>query len=481
MGSVTRQLADFVADASFDALPREVAEYAKLVLLDGVICGLAAGGFQRTAMMNAVVAALGGPEEATVFGASRRAPALHAAMANTEAMNLLDADDTFFNSSHFAAFSTAAGLAEAQRLHRSGRELICALAVGFDISARLNLAQLVMEEKDGAFRWSPVQGMGFAAFGAGSSAAVLAHLSRDQVQNVFGLVSWMAPTPAAARMGSRTTFDSMKYANYAGPAHAGVLATRLAEQGYTGDQACLDTDPGFLEAQGGLRSDRSLLVEELGRKWWILETAIKYYPSCRYTHGPIDLLLRLMREHGIAAGEIEEIEVRLNPMAHAMPFFRDPPRRIEPGHRAPLDGAFNIAYVLALAALGRRPGPLWYARETLTDPEVWQLAARVRTAVNPDAAQEAARAFCETRIRRFRETRSAMTLRAGGRSWDAASKHCDGDPWTPETRPTWERLRRKFHDFCGDLLPEHAIDGIANRFAELEAVEDVAVGLPLGA
>ena len=93
-------------------------------------------------------------------------------MANAEIMNLLDADDTFFTSSHFAAFNVAGALAECQRLGRSGRELILGTAVGFDVNARLNLASIVMGEgTDGSFEWASVSGMGFAAFGTAASAA----------------------------------------------------------------------------------------------------------------------------------------------------------------------------------------------------------------------------------------------------------------------------------------------------------------------
>jgi len=146
---------------------------------------------------------------------------------------------------------------------------------------------------------------------------VLSRLNCEQMRNLFGLVSWMAPTSVCMGVTARREFESMKYANYAGVAQAGMLATRLAEQGYVGDQECLDREPGFMRAQGSLKTDFELLVAELGQKWWILETALKYYPSCRYTHGPIDMLRKLMREQRLQAADIERIEIHMNPMAYA--------------------------------------------------------------------------------------------------------------------------------------------------------------------
>ena len=102
---LTTALADFVTTTEYASLPLEVVEYTKLVILDTLICGIAAGNEQRTRMMHKMLLGMGGNEESTVFGLDRRVPSAHAAMANAEAMNLLDADDTFFTTSHFAAWA----------------------------------------------------------------------------------------------------------------------------------------------------------------------------------------------------------------------------------------------------------------------------------------------------------------------------------------------------------------------------------------
>ena len=480
MTDVTTRLADFVHDTQFADLTPEVVDYTKLVILDTILCGIAAGGFERSAMMHAVVKQLGGPAEATVFGLSQRVPAVHAAMANAEIMNLLDADDTFFTSSHFAAFNVAGALAEAQRQDRSGRDLILGTAVGFDVNARLNLASIVMgEAEDGSFRWSPVQGMGFAALGtAASAAAVRGDLDREQVRNLMGLAAWMAPTPTVNTMTERTEHLSFKYANYPGVAQAGMMALALAEQGYVGDQNCLDGD-GFVRAQGCLETDHELMLDELGEKWWILETCIKYYPSCRYTAGPIDMLRRLMHEEGLEAKDIERIEIGVHPMGYALRFFRSPATTIACDHRAPLNGAFNIPYVMALAALGRTPGPQWYAEENLKDPLVWDLASRIVTLEDESARDDVRRAFRESRIRRFRKTPASMRVRAKGREFHCESEYADGDPWTPETRATWERVEEKFESFCGHLMDRSQIRALVERIRTLDRVEKVSSDLPL--
>lgn len=471
-----QRLADFVTNTRFEDLPTDIVDYTKLVILDSLICGIAAGGLERSRMMHRALERIGGRPESTVFGLETRTSSVFAATANAEIMNLLDADDTFFNASHFAVFNVAAALAEAQRTGASGRDMIRSVALGFDVNARLDLAKLTIRIVDGQMRWSPVQGMGYASLGTAASAGALANLDRERMAHALALCAWYAPTPIGNTMHHRTEFDSFKYANYAGAAHAGMWSALLAEQGYTGDLGTLDHDPGFIQAQGAVGADVGIIVEELGSKWWIAETALKYYPSCRYTHGPIEALIGLMQRESLGADEIESIEVRLNPMAFSMPFFRSPATSVAVDHRAPLHGAFNVPYVMALAALGRTPGPAWYSKENLEDPKVWALASRIRTAPDPVATDAGIRAVQETRIGRFRLTRGSLTVRARGREFVFESDFCGGDPWAPETHATWDRIARKAHDFCAGLRSASEIDRLVEQVRTLESAADLSKG-----
>lgn len=475
----TQQLADFVVDTPYEALPSDVIDVAKLLVLDSLVCGIAAGRVERTRMLHRVLERLGGSADATVFGLERRMPSVWAAAANAEIMNFLDADDTFYNATHFAVFNVAGAIAEAQRLGASGKAVIRAVALGYDINSRLELASRKIEVKDGTLRWSPIQGMGYAAFGTAASAGAVAGFGREKMRNAFGLSAWGAPTPAVAGMHHRTAFGTMKCANNAAAAHAGMLSALLADEGYVGDQDVLDTSPGFLEAQGAVATDRELMMEGLGEKWWILEAAVKYYPSCRYTHGPIDAIRSLMQRERLAPREIERIEVRINPMAHGMKIFSVPLEQIPRDHRGPLSSEFNIPYVLALAALGRTPGPGWHTRDNLEDPEVRSLAARVHLALDPQLADEAVRAVRDTRIGRFPKTRRSLTVRARGQDHVFEGDYADGDPWSPETKPSWERVRQKLHEFCEGILPRAQRDELADRVQGLEAVKNVSKELVL--
>ena len=467
--NITQTIADFASSTRFEDLPADVVDYTKLLILDTLICGLAAGKMERTAMMHRVLEEFGGEEDAVVFGSARRYPAALAGMANAEAMNALDADDTFFTSSHFAAFHVATALAEAERLNASGKDLILAVVLGFDVNARINLASEVIRQNEaGELEWANLQGMGFAAMGSAVTSGVLRKLDREQMRNTLGLVAYAAPNPVFNTTSTRRKHHSFKYANYSGTTFAGVMSAMLAQRGYNAEQTCLD-DAAFIRAQGCLASVDELLLEDLGKKWWITETAIKFYPSCRYTHGPIDMLTSLMAEEGLRADDIEQCTIFINPMGYALLFFREPAKSLELDHCAPLSGAFNIPYVMALAALGRRPGPGWYSEESLQDPAVWSLASRFEVAPDEKGQREVVAALGE-KIRRFRKTPASIVVRARGVEYRRSTEYVNGDPWSEETLATWEKVSRKFHQFCEDLISSRDIDHLTEQFRGLDGI-----------
>ena len=110
------------------------------------------------------------------------------------------------------------------------------------------------------------------------------------MRNALGLTGWFAPGPGTARSARQSKWWTMKYSSYPQVAQAGAQAALFAREGYVCDHNILDGEDGFWKMQGSVSTDQTLLTENLGKDWWIEETAIKYYPSCRYTAAPIDML-----------------------------------------------------------------------------------------------------------------------------------------------------------------------------------------------
>lgn len=475
--SSSQELARFAVGTQFDDLPDDVVDYGKLVLLDTVICGLAASRLERSRMVQRVAARFGGPAEATVFGLPQKVASVNAAHANADMMNALDADDTFFNSAHFAAFGVAAGLAEAERLHAGGADLLRASVLAFEVNARLNLSTSLMEYVDGEFRFSPLSSHGYAGLGAAAACAVVGGTDAERLTHAFGLTGWLAPTAKNSDLVHRERWGSFKYGPYGAIAQAGMLAAALAEEGYVGDPDILDLEPGFFRGQGYLGTDRSELTAGLGEKWWILDTSLKPYPTCRFTHASIDAVLAFVARTGVGVEEIEAIDVRMSPAAYRSNFFRNPAREIEPDSVAPLNGGFNIPYAIAVALLGVPPGPRWYDAHLLGDPDVWALAHRITTAPDPVLDEEWRQELERHPGGQIRRTRGSLTIRARGQEHVIESDFALGDPWQEDTRADWSFVERKFADFCDGIVPAGQQKELLEVVRCIEDVEDVATDL----
>lgn len=473
MALMTEQLADFATGVQIADLPEDVVEYTKLVIFDTLVCGIGAARMERTKMAHQVVARLGGPAESTVLGSETKAPAAMAAAFNSEIMYALDADDTLFNSAHFATMVVAPALAEAERISAPGADMVRAVAVGYDVNSRLNLGCSYMEYVDGKFRWSELIGSGYGSLGAAVSAGVVSGLPQEKMLHALALAAGTAPGARNSNSMERRELASFKVCPNMNIVQAGMTALLLAEVGYKGETDLLDLQPGFFEAQGFLSVNRDLILDQLGEHWWILDSAIKYYPSCRYTSAPIDTIRDLMNERGLKPDDIEHIEVRLNPGAYSMSMFNTPEKFIYPDHRGALMGAFNIPYHLALSVLGRTPGARWYEPENTQDPRVWEIASRVSTRPDPELDSDWESAVTESFIGRPRRTRGSLTITARGEEFVTDVEYARGDPWSPRTKASWDSLLQKAFDFCGDYMSRSRIEQLADTVRKLDSVGDV--------
>ena len=82
---------------------------------------------------------LGGRAQSHILGSKRKTSIPVAAFVNAELSSALDADEVLLNSSHQATAIVPGALAIAESLGSSGKELITAVAVGYDVAARIGL------------------------------------------------------------------------------------------------------------------------------------------------------------------------------------------------------------------------------------------------------------------------------------------------------------------------------------------------------
>src|SRR3546814_15019759 len=112
--------------------------------------------------------------------------------------------------------------------------------------------------------------------------------------------------------GIRAGFGTMTKPLHVGrAAENGVTAALLVRNGFTANEEALDGKWGYL-AVAGPGGEPALVRERFGKPFTMLSPgiSIKPYPSGVLTHPSMDALLFLLREEGIAAGEIARVTLR---------------------------------------------------------------------------------------------------------------------------------------------------------------------------
>ncbi len=434
--NLTQTLADFAARTAFEDLPDAVVRECRRLVLDTVGCAL--GGLRTESGQIALryVDRLGGRAAATVLGRAQRNSAANAGYANARLANVLDADDTFPTSAHFGNATVFSALALAEDGDRTGRDLITAIAVGFDIGARVgSWMGAPFQIRDGrVVGWNELGGppasVTWAALGACASAA---GLSPEQAHHAFGIGGANCPQPSIRKWAGSDRQPMYKYADAGWCADVGINAAMLASLGSTGFTGILDGEDGFWKLYGSPTHDDEVLLAGLGADWQILNTTYKPWPCCRWIHHPLTAFTRLMAEHGLAAQDIDRVVVRANPFALTSIFCEQQPADA-------LSAEFSHPHALAVTAHGVAPGPEWYAPSVLSSAEIRRFRAKVFVEPEPRSANIAEWMGGG----QWRGVPGGVDLEVGGERYSATADYALGDPWSAETLMSDAQLVTKF-------------------------------------
>ncbi len=230
--STADAIARFVADTPFEAIPPGALARARSCLVDTLGAALGGSRLRAGRIAVALVEAEAGAGVATVLTARRKAAISQAAFANAVLASALDVDDGHYGAvGHPGAPVIPPALATAEARRRSGRELLGAVVVGYEIAIR---AGEVLNARVGVRSY----GSGTpGAYGAAAAVARLLGLDAGRTAHALGIARCHLPVS--------TVWDSVPYGamvkeSIGWGAITGTVAALLAEQGFTGPETVLD-------------------------------------------------------------------------------------------------------------------------------------------------------------------------------------------------------------------------------------------------
>lgn len=371
--TLSQQLASFGAALRLEDLPASVVEMAGKCLLDWMGSVLAGSTQPPAAMARRYVALLGGHPDATVFGTALRTAVAQAAFLNGLACHVVEMDDLHRPSTlHPAAPVVSAAVAAAEREGVSGRRLVEAIVVGYEVAIRI--AEAVNPSH---YRfWHNTATCG--TFGAAAAVAKVLGLDPQAFAHALG----SAGSQAAGLWEFMRDGAMTKHLHAGQAALNGVTAAYLAREGFTGAQAILEGDRGFFRAMAK-EADPSRVTQDLGRRFKIMEDSFKMFPCCGHTHSAVSAALELRRQHGFSPGELQRVEVRTYAAALEIAGHVSP--------RTPYEAKFSLPYTVAAALVRGRLGLQEFETAALSDPDIEAVRRSVHLALDPqhDAAYPA--------------------------------------------------------------------------------------------
>jgi 2-methylcitrate dehydratase PrpD len=300
------RVAAYIAAATGRKLPAKVQEKTKHHLLDTLAAIVSGSRLYPGQKAIAYIESQGGTPEALVLGSRILTSATNAALANGMCAHADETDDSHAASlTHPGCGVVPAALAMAERNRRSGLELLRAVALGYDICARLSLSLGAYDFRDAGHSTHTFG----PTFGAAAAAGAMAGLDRTQVRH---LLSYTAQQVSGVACWMRDAEHVEKAFDFGGmPARNGTAAASMVQAGFTAVEDVFDGERNFYVAYGGL-GDPEILGTDLGRVYEIMNTNIKRWSVGSPIQAPLDSLLELIRTHEIAASDVDAVEVRVS-------------------------------------------------------------------------------------------------------------------------------------------------------------------------
>lgn len=377
--SVARELAREVNTFRFEDLPNDVIHQIKRLTLDTLGCAIGGYVSEASTIIQDFIRESGHPEEATVFGSGLRTSCLNATLANGAMVRYLDYNDTAFilqddtyRTGYHPSEVIPSILALGERQHLSGRDVMTAINLGYDLSlAFLEAVQGPGMEKRG---WN---GDTRGAFIIPLVAGKILGLAEEQMESAVGIsgschaVFGILDTPAEEyTMTKNIRFPTMAY--------AGIMAAMLAKKGFTGPASMIEGHDGFVEVIMGNDYDLDTLVGFKG-KFAIRETCIKSIIADFSSHGHLTATLTLARDHDIKPEDVQSITITTS--KRCAEHTGDPVKKY-PKNKETAD--HSSYYLTAIAVVDRQVGPDQFTPEKYNDPRVRALIDKVALRGDPD-------------------------------------------------------------------------------------------------
>ncbi len=442
----TRELVSYLHNIKYSELNAFTVDMAKKCIEDFIGVAIAGASKPEALIWKEYYKNKRAEQRASTFQPGfERVSVEQAAALNAVYGHVMDMDDVHSASIvHLAVVTVPVAIAIAQKLHKSGRDVIEAIVAGYEMGARVGETI-----NPSSYRYWHTTGV-VGALAAGITAAKLLKLSEEEALNCVG----SAGTQASGLWEFLDCGSMSKVLHVANANLCGLRAAELARLGFTGSPTILEGRCGLVRALAP-QFDLSRLTEGYGGELRICQNSFKPYACCRHTHSANYCIEKIMSANSFAPADVVSI---LDETYSAAAQIADDPHP-ENAYGAKFSLQFCIAAMLIFGELSDRT----FTVANLADPHVRALMNKITVKVDSQLDEE------------FRKNptqwshRVTLILKDGR----VIRERVDFPLGAPQNPFSWEIEDRKFRQLTTGLIDGRTIETLMDKLHAFDQIEDV--------
>lgn len=434
------QLASFVHRARYEDISAAAVQELKIRILDTIGVAIGAQDAAPIQAIRGLLHDLGGNPAASYLGGGQGSPD-RVAFYNGALSRYLDYMDAYLakGETNHPSDNLGAVLACAESVNASGKALLTALAVAYQVHTRLSDV-------------APVRARGFdhttqGAYAAAAASAKALGLDAVQIANAIAISGTANNALRVTRTGNLSHWKGLAYPN---TAKEGVFAALLASRGITGPEAVFEGNKGFKDSIAG-PFDIDWLAEDLES---VRRTILKKHNAEIHSQSALDAALDIRARPGFDANAIRSVSLRTFDVAFSI--IGGGEEGDKQNIRTKEEADHSLPYMLAAALLDGQVLPEQYAPARIAAADIQALLRKVH--IQPDPALSA-------RFPAEMPAELEITF-TDGRVERATRNSYEGFHTQPMS---WETARRKFDLLTAPFADAALRDRLAALIAALEA------------
>lgn len=360
------RFSNYVQGLVYEEMPRAAIHEVKRRVIDSLGCAIGAWPAAPCEIVRHLAKNFSAKRGATIWGTNHRAPIDWAAFANGCLVRYFDYNDTYLSREPaHPSDNIPACIAVAEEHGASGRELIAAIIIAYEVQCRLCDAASLR-----SIGWDHVT---YGAISSTLGAARLMQLDAPATRHAVGIATVACAALRQTRVGELSHWKGCAFAN---AARQGVFAAMLAGGGMTGPSPIFEGKMGFEKLVSGplkLAGPFAQAPVANPNDCMICKTSIKYWPVEYHAQSAVEASLAL-RTQIPDLSAIQSVVVESHDAA--VDIIGSDPAKWSPNTRETAD--HSLPYIVAAALLDGQITDHQFSAERFRDPVLLNLLGRVK-------------------------------------------------------------------------------------------------------